>query len=280
MELAKYKNFLSDKELYLQNKKFWGDTIVNLSEVSFEEWVTTKFANGEDFFDGNPIFSAFYSSLNKAVRIIQLPIDRNIALLRVWLDKVNYNDNSIKELVLVVQPIDKAYNSATSLITLFLHGQAIGKSINAYNTFYQKEVSLKSIGIDINKVTSKFTIKPFTELNRLNAKHLQDKSLDINIVREMYKTISAQKRSLKRTSNRNGLQRVDEDIRKEFETIINVLTIENSVDFKNDLDKDTYIALVEEKYGIDKYIHKLHETNSHIDVLSKDLTTRIFKSRS
>ena len=269
MKLAKYKNFLSDKDLYFQNKIFWNDTIINLSKNKFEEWVITKFSNGEDFFDGNPIFSAFYPDLNKAIRIIQLPVDEDISLLRTWLDIVNHGDKSIKELVLALQPNDKAYNSAISLITLFLSGQAVGKYINSYNIFYKKQVDLKSIGIDLGKAKSSF-IKPFAELNQLNAKHLQDKKLDINVLREIYRRISVQKRVIEKNLIKNSYERISYDARKEIDTIINILTIGHLVDFKNDINKDTYIDLIERKYGIDQYIYKLHTTSSHIDALSKE----------
>ncbi|OJW72632.1 MAG: hypothetical protein BGO59_16065 [Spirosoma sp. 48-14] len=140
MQLARYKNFLLDKDLYFQNKKFWNDTVSRLSNADYTEWVITKFANGEDFFDGNPIFSALYERLNKAIRIIQIEKDILIPELRVWLENVQYEDRSnIKELLIVIQPSDSAFQTAQSIITTFLKGLSVKKYITTSNAFYKSK---------------------------------------------------------------------------------------------------------------------------------------------
>ena len=139
-KLANYKNFLSDRDLYSQNVNFWKETITTLSDKQFEEWVSTKFANGQDFFDGNPIFSALYEQLNKAVRIVQIEKDTSTPELRIWLENIQYdNEPIIKELLIVIQPSDRALESSKSIIAAFLKGLPITKYITHYNAIYKSK---------------------------------------------------------------------------------------------------------------------------------------------
>jgi hypothetical protein len=140
-KLANYKNFLSDRDLYSQNVNLWKEIITSLSgDRQFEEWVSTKFANGQDFFDGNPIFSALYEQLNKAVRIIQIEKDTYTPELRVWVENVQHDHKPIiKELLIIIQPSNRALESAKSIITAFLKGSPITKYITHYNALYKNK---------------------------------------------------------------------------------------------------------------------------------------------
>lgn len=144
--LSSYSDFLTNKGLYLDNQSFWNQVLAGLSHEFHEEWVSTKFANGDDFFDGNPIASALYTQISKAVRIIQVANDDNAPLVRAWLEKVDYNSKIVLELVVVVQPYDEAYHAAKNVLSFFLH-ETKEKSINAYiraiNLLHKQVASMK-----------------------------------------------------------------------------------------------------------------------------------------
>ncbi len=144
--LGKFENFLSNKGLYLENQKFWHDSLTPLSEEVREEWVTTQFANGDDFFDGNPIASALYRESGKAIRIIQIAIDHNRPLISTWLEKVDYQSILLKELVVVVQPNDETYQKAIKVISFFLRetkDRQINQFIRAFNVWQKHVAGLK-----------------------------------------------------------------------------------------------------------------------------------------
>lgn len=153
--LSKYKKFLIDKRLYLENQNFWKATFSANSDKSFEDWSITKYANGEDFFDGNPIASALYPGLNRAVRIIQISTDEHVPSLRAWIEDVVYNEKSIKELVIIVQPTDQAYKSVLIMLSLFINEttlKTLHKYIRASNTFYKSKVNFDKIALTAHQL--------------------------------------------------------------------------------------------------------------------------------
>ena len=158
--LGRFENFLSSNDLYLENQNFWNDSLTLLSEDIPEEWVSTEFANGEDFSDGNPIASALYQRSGKAVRIIQTAIDPTRLPISVWLEKVDYQTRRIKELVIVIQPDDEAYNKAIKLISFFLRetkDKQINQYIRAFNVWQKHAAGLKKTAKTIYAMDPKGT---------------------------------------------------------------------------------------------------------------------------
>lgn len=184
--LSRYKNFLTNQGLYRENQLFWKDTLASISEEVCEDWSVTQFANGEDFFDGNPIASALYPNLYKAIRIIQIADNPTIPLIKAWLEDVEYNERTVKELVLMIQPSDLAYNRAIIVITFFLTEMkisAVNRYIHALNTLYRRVIDLKKIDDTIHKVN------PF-----------DTNSVVEDTIREIYQQSTARKKSATRPS--------------------------------------------------------------------------------
>ena len=171
--LGKFKNFLTSTDLYLENQTFWNDSLMRLSEDVREGWVSTRFANGEDFFDGNPIASALYQRLGKAVRIIQTAIDSTRLPVSAWLEKVEYQATQINELVIVVQPDDEAYHKALKLISFFLR-ETKDKQIQyvrAFNVWQKHTAGLKKTAKAIHAIDPYGT----TDLVKSISRELQKK---------------------------------------------------------------------------------------------------------
>ncbi|QJD78672.1 hypothetical protein [Spirosoma rhododendri] len=144
--LSKYENFLVDEEAYFANRQFWNDTIDEVSPEPHEQWVTTQFANGVDFLDGNPIASALYKQWGKAIRIVQVANDNSAFPIRIWLDFVEYQETKILELVVLVQPRDEVYQRVIEVLTFFLFqsdSKKISKYVRAFNAFNRRAASLK-----------------------------------------------------------------------------------------------------------------------------------------
>lgn len=144
--LSRFENFLSNKDLYHENQKFWIDSLTPLSEEVQEQWVTTEFANGEDFFDGNPIASALYRQSGKAVRIVQTTLDSSRPPINVWLEKVDHHATLIRELVVFIQPNDEAFHKAIKVISFFLReikDKQINQYIRAFNVWQKHAAGLK-----------------------------------------------------------------------------------------------------------------------------------------
>lgn len=69
-----YKDFLENKNVYNLNVGYWRQKLErHLSEVIDKDKrpIANKMESGENFYDGNPIFSYLSPSKQKAIRIIQ-----------------------------------------------------------------------------------------------------------------------------------------------------------------------------------------------------------------
>lgn len=79
--IPKFDAYLNDEQVYISLKNFWIDLFFDiLDEKGLEksDWIapfySTRYANGESFMDGNPIFSAL-SIDNRIIRLIHENLD-------------------------------------------------------------------------------------------------------------------------------------------------------------------------------------------------------------
>ena len=101
-----FKNFLEDKQVYQNNVVYWKNILGNIVKDKSENyyWIEPKFANGESFFDGNPIISFVCQLSKKAVRIIQEKPESNSIEIGAWVDILYLSeDELIKELVISLE---------------------------------------------------------------------------------------------------------------------------------------------------------------------------------
>ena len=91
-----YKNFLENKNVYNLNVGYWRQKLErHLAEVIDKDKrpITNKMENGDNFYDGNPIFSYLDHSKQKAIRIIQenpndILIYNNIMMIDAWIGEL------------------------------------------------------------------------------------------------------------------------------------------------------------------------------------------------
>lgn len=94
-ELSRFDDFLINADVYDQNELFWqgilldiiGDLPCNL------QWMNTA-QNGEKWRFGNPMFTAYFPTLKRGIRIIQKD-KKNMkpATLRTWISDSAYIEN-------------------------------------------------------------------------------------------------------------------------------------------------------------------------------------------
>lgn len=137
-----FKDFLDNKESYLKSVELWSSVVGNLlkpEKYEFDEYVATSDGFGNDFLDGNPIFSFKIDSLNKGVRIIQNEPDSSAVKLSAWLtDAELANGNTINELVI---------NLGLTAETIFLTVDLINAWILNDSTVFRMKRYIETINI-------------------------------------------------------------------------------------------------------------------------------------
>ena len=133
------RNFLKDPKQYAKAEKLWVKTWLALIEQLGQEkqwevpWFEPRFANGEPFRDGNPIFTAIDRSRGLVVRIIQMPhAAEGEPDLISWNNKFAAGDpEEADELVIACVLSDETLAQATKLMTKWAaHGRLAESSRN------------------------------------------------------------------------------------------------------------------------------------------------------
>lgn len=121
-----FANFLEDKRVYHLARLFWQRHVKNIAEQEGLEF--QSYLNTESEFDGNPLFNAYFPSINKAIRIIQVdPAEASEDVdLKAWLDKIEIgtNDKSqTTELVIDTVLSEGSKFPGKQLITHWIEGK-------------------------------------------------------------------------------------------------------------------------------------------------------------
>ncbi len=125
MEKYLFHNFLENNTVYQICQKYWITKMEyffsrnHLQE--YKPYLNTRFANGVDFANGNPIVNYYVATLNKAIRIIQEePCDDDV-LITAWIDKFEIQENTfIPELVVSLQLTPETEQILYDLISKWL----------------------------------------------------------------------------------------------------------------------------------------------------------------
>ena len=101
-----YANFLADKRVYNLAQASWKrlfDRMAETNGFSYSPYIN-QIQGGRKEYDGNPIFSAFIASKNRAVRIIQLEPEAGGLDISAWVDTIELfkGKTPVQELVLDV----------------------------------------------------------------------------------------------------------------------------------------------------------------------------------
>lgn len=125
-----YERFLEDRRVYLAARAFWFRHIRRIlpNNEMLPPYLSERFANGELFFDGNPIFNIINQRTAKAARIIQESPIRFEDYYTSWEQDTTVTlrlDNEqivIKEKVIVLTLTSASLEKSTNELRLWLHG--------------------------------------------------------------------------------------------------------------------------------------------------------------
>ena len=179
-DISKFNLFMKSPEVYNLNKGYWNNLIKDLSP-DFREWMNTKFENGEDANDGNPLVALRNGDI--AIRIIQ--IERNSLQPKFASWEKKYQDINVKELVICIQPYNTTYNETEYLIKKFLHGRH-RRFLERNNIKYNNLLNSNRTNFLINRLENiSFRIIEKENVliaNRLSIKNIKEitKKLEVN----------------------------------------------------------------------------------------------------
>ncbi|PID89626.1 MAG: hypothetical protein CSA05_00055 [Bacteroidia bacterium] len=102
-----FEGFLKEKLIYKTCKTYWEVKIEELFKQykikNAKPYLNTKFADGTDFFDANPIANYNISSIGRSIRIIQEEYNPNDLEIAAWIDEFETENFKTKELVISIQ---------------------------------------------------------------------------------------------------------------------------------------------------------------------------------
>lgn len=115
-----YANFLEDKRVYNLARASWKrlfDKLAKEHGLSYVPYIN-QLQGGKLEYDGNPIFSAHVSKLNRAVRIIQVEAEDDELEISAWVDSIELQEGkpAVEELVLDMVLSRRAKETATMLL--------------------------------------------------------------------------------------------------------------------------------------------------------------------
>ena len=102
-----FSNFLKEELIYQTCQDYWEIKINELftrNNISgAKPYLNTKFGDGTDFFNGNPIINYYFAKNSKAIRVIQEEPNPNDLEIAAWIDKFETDDIQAEELVISIQ---------------------------------------------------------------------------------------------------------------------------------------------------------------------------------
>lgn len=135
-----YELFLKDKSIYNLNVSYWR---VKLQKTLGEkisakdQLIKNKDNKGKNFYDGNPIFSYYSSTKDKAIRVIQedptyIEAHLDIKLLEAWITKIiiidgKNDEREVPELVVSLFLTNSTVDKCVQLAKEWFDGN-LGKS--------------------------------------------------------------------------------------------------------------------------------------------------------
>ena len=130
-----FPNFLNDLTEYRQAETLWRDSWDNLVRRVGQEgqwatpWLTTVFADGTPFADGNPVFSAIAVGRRLGVRVIQLERAEGSPELSCWTDTFAEGESeAIEELVIACALTPQTLADCLALMERWLNKGEVGST--------------------------------------------------------------------------------------------------------------------------------------------------------
>lgn len=116
-----YSTFLEDKRVYNLVRASWKrslDRMLGENQIEYRPYLN-QYQDGKLEDDGNPIYNAFFPSLNKAIRIIQVADDRESQVdCSAWIDRIKpeVDKEAFNELVVDIVLSKESKKMAEELI--------------------------------------------------------------------------------------------------------------------------------------------------------------------
>ncbi|MCP5494883.1 MAG: hypothetical protein H7A23_10035 [Leptospiraceae bacterium] len=102
-----FEGFLKDKKVYQVCKIYWEiklEELFSLNKIEeYNPYLNTKFGDGTDFFNGNPIVNYRINKLGRGIRIIQEEPNPDDLKVVAWIDEFETDLNKTIELVISIQ---------------------------------------------------------------------------------------------------------------------------------------------------------------------------------
>ncbi len=115
-----FSNFLKEKLIYQTCRDYWE---IKVNELFYRNrisdakaYLNTTFANGTDFYNGNPIINYHFVKTGKAIRIIQEEPNPKDIEIASWIDRFKTDNIEAKELVISIQLTPHSEKTAFELI--------------------------------------------------------------------------------------------------------------------------------------------------------------------
>ncbi len=143
-----FADFLTNKQVYQICKNYWEIKIEDLlfkhGITNLSPYLNTKFANGQDFNDGNPIVNLCDNRQNRAFRIIQEEPESEKETITAWTNKTEIEDKEIEELVISLELTPTTENIALDLISKWLITYSSANTIEKYIEYIRESISTSS----------------------------------------------------------------------------------------------------------------------------------------
>ena len=134
----KYRNFLENPETYYENVELYKKLISKTTDEKISEWVITKYANGSDIMNGNPIYALFIEKKQLAIRIIQHKATIHNPIFTAWINKDPFEMKGVSELVISMQLGQDTYEDCSYLIEIFINKSISPLILKFLNKKYHK----------------------------------------------------------------------------------------------------------------------------------------------
>ena len=137
-----YQQFLTDKNIYNLNVSYWRVKLQKALDKKIstkDQLIKNKNDKGKSFYDGNPMFSYYNPSKDKAIRVIQedptsIETYFDINLIEAWITKIfiidsNKEEREVPELV----------------ISLFLTSSSVDKCVQLAKEWFSGDLTKSNI---------------------------------------------------------------------------------------------------------------------------------------
>lgn len=140
-----FADFLTNKLVYHICRNYWEikiEDLLNKNKITnIKPYLNTKFVDGQDSYDGNPIINLYSVESNRAFRIIQEEPESENESITAWINKTEIADKKIEELVICVELTPTTEKITLDLISKWLIEKSSVNIIEKYVEYLRESLS-------------------------------------------------------------------------------------------------------------------------------------------